>query len=156
MTVKKAVAKQYQAIVERATASIGNEWSFPSEGWIATVRKALGMSGAQLARRLNVTRSRVSQAQQAELSGGMTLKTMQSTAEAMGCRFIYAIVPVEGGIRDVVAAQARKKAEALVGKASAHMGLERQSLSDEKNKAEVASIASELSRTMPADFWDDQ
>jgi predicted DNA-binding mobile mystery protein A len=156
MSVKEAVAKQYQAIVNRAAISIGQQPTLPSEGWIATVRKALGMSAAQLARRLGVTRARVSQAQQAERSGGVTLKTMRATAEAMGCRFVYAIVPIEGRIEDVIAAQARRKAEALVGKASAHMALERQSLPDEKNTAEVTRITSELMRTMPADFWTDK
>jgi len=156
MTVREAVAKQYQAIVHRATASIGRQSSLPSEGWIATVRKALNMSGAQLARRLGVTRARISQAERAELAGGVTLRTMQETAEAMGCRFVYAIVPVEGDIEDVITAQARRKAEALVRKASTHMALEGQSLPEETNKAEVARIARELVRTMPTDFWTDR
>jgi predicted DNA-binding mobile mystery protein A len=156
MTVKSVVAKQYQTIVDRAAASIGKQPSMPSEGWIATTRKALGMSAAQLARRLGVTRARVSQAEQAELSGGVTLKTMQAIAEAIGCRFVYAIVPAEGRVEDAIAAQARRKAQALVAKASTHMALERQSLPDEKNRVEVERIASELVRTMPADFWNDK
>lgn len=156
MTMKQTVARQYQAIVDRAAASIGRRPSLPSEGWIATARKALGMSGAQLARRLGVTRARVSQAEQAEPSGGVTLKTMQTIAEALGSRFVYAIVPVEGRAEDAIAAQARKKAQALVGKASVHMALERQSLPEDKNKAEVGRIANELVRTMPADFWADE
>ncbi len=156
MSVKEAVAKQYQAITNRAAASAGQQPSLPIEGWIATARKALGMSVAQIARRLGVTRARISHAEKAELSGSVTLKTMRATAEAMGCRFVYAIVPVEGRVENVIAAQARRKAQALVGKASAHMALERQSLSDEKNRAEVEKIASELARTMPADFWTDK
>jgi len=156
MTVKSVVAKQYRTIVDRAAASIGKQPSMPSEGWIATARKALGMSAAQLARRLGVTRARVSQAEQAELSGGVTLKTMRATAEALGCRLVYAIVPAEGRVEDAIAAQARRKAQALVAKASTHMALERQSLPDEKNRAEVERIANELVRTMPANFWDDK
>jgi len=153
MRMKEAVAKQYQAIVDRAAASIGRQPSLPSEGWIATTRKALGMSAAQLARRLGVTRARASKVEQAELAGGVTLRTMRATAEAMGCRFVYAIIPVEGRVEAVIAAQARKKAQAIVATASAHMALERQALPDEKNRAEVEKIAGELARTMPADFW---
>jgi predicted DNA-binding mobile mystery protein A len=156
MTVKDTVTKQYQAIVDRAAASIGQQWTLPSEGWMATARKALGMSAAQLARRLGVTRARVSKAEQAETSGGVTLKTMHATAEAMGCRFVYAIVPADGRIEDVIAAQARRKAQALVDKASAHMALERQSLPEGKNRAEVERIAGELIRNRPADFWADK
>lgn len=156
MSVKEAATKQYQAIVDNAGASIGQQTSLPSEGWIATARKSLGMSAAQLARRLGVTRARVSQAERAEPFGGVTLRTMQATAEAMGYRFIYAIVPAEGRVEDVIAAQARKKAQKLVRNASAHMALERQSLPDEKNRAEVERVAGELVRAMPSDFWADE
>jgi predicted DNA-binding mobile mystery protein A len=156
MSVKDLVARQYQAIVDRAAVSIGRKSSLPPEGWIATTRKALGMSAAQLARRLGVTRARVSQAEHAELSGGVTLKTMEATADAMGCRFVYAMVPAEGRIEDAIAAQARRKAQALVARASTHMALERQSLPAEKNSKEVERIARELIRTMPSDFWADK
>ena len=156
MAVREAVTKQYQAIVDNAAEAAWLQSRQPSEGWIATARKALGMSAAELARRLGVTRARVSQAEQAEPGGGVTLRTMHATAEAMGCRFVYAIVPAQGRAEDLIAAQARRKAEALVGKAAAHMALERQSLSDEKNSAEVDRIARELVRTMPADLWSDR
>jgi predicted DNA-binding mobile mystery protein A len=67
----------------------------PQEGWLRTVRNALGMSSTQLAKRLGVTKSRVSKAEQDEPSGSVTLKTMQSMAEAMDCKFVYAVVPNE-------------------------------------------------------------
>ena len=153
MSVKHLAIKQYREIVDRAAAAVDKQLSRPSEGWIATTRTALGMSAAQLARRLRVTRARVSQAEHAELSGGVTLKTMQSMAEAMGCRFVYAIVPQDASIENAIKAQAHRKAVALVNKASTHMALERQSLSVVKNKEEIERIASELMHTMPADFW---
>lgn len=156
MSVRRVAAKQYQRIVDRAAGSIGGERSPPPEGWITTARKALGMSAAQLGRRLGLTRARVSQAEQAELSGGVTLKTMRAIAEALGCRFVYAIVPAEGRVDDVIVTQARRKAEALVAKASTHMALEKQSLPDDKNRAEVERITNELVRTMPVDFWSDK
>ena len=152
MSVRQAVAKQYRAKVDHAMRSIGRQ-PVLNEGWIATTRQALGMPAAQLARRLGVTRARVSQAEQAELAGGVTLKTLQSMAAAMGCRLVYAIVPVEGNVDDLISAQARRKAEALVANASDHMALELQSLPDEKNRAEVERIAADLARAMPADFW---
>ncbi|MBX3493608.1 MAG: mobile mystery protein A [Parvibaculum sp.] len=154
MTVKRLAAQQYRAIADRAAPLA--RVTLPDDGWIATVRKALGMSGAELARRLGVTRARVSQAEQAEREGGVSLKTMQAMAEAMGCRFVYAIVPVEGRIEGVVAAQARKKAEALVARASTHMALERQALPAKKNKAEVARVARALMEDPPPGFWSEK
>ena len=105
-----------QSFLNRAAAPFGRHWvAMPREGWIATVRKALGMSGAQLARRLGVTRARISQAERAEVVGGVTLNTMRATAEAMRCRFVYAIVP-DKRIEDIIAAQAHVKARAVVAK----------------------------------------
>lgn len=156
MSVKDTVTRQYQAIVDRAASQFGaGQPPLPPEGWIATARKALGMSGAQLAKRLGVTRARISQAERAEPSGSITLKTMRATAEAMGCRFVYAIVP-EDRIEDVIAAQARRKAQVLVATASGHMALESQSLSEAQNRAEVERIARDLIRAMPPDLWVDK
>jgi hypothetical protein len=50
---------------------------------------------------------------------------MQAAAEALGCRFVYAVVP-DHRIEDVIKAQALKKVLRLVGTASIHMALERQ------------------------------
>ena len=149
--MKRLAATQYRAIAGRAAPL--SQLVMPGEGWIATIRKALGMSGTELGRRLGVTRARVSQAVRAEREGGITLKAMEDFAEAMGCRFVYAIVPPEGRVESLVAAQARRKAEALVARASAHMALERQALPEKKNRAEVERLARELMEDMPPDFW---
>jgi predicted DNA-binding mobile mystery protein A len=153
MSVKTIVHQQYRRIADAAASHA--VLRTPSEGWMRTVRKALAMSGAQLAKRMGVTRARVAQAEHAELSGGATLKSMQAAAEAMGCRFVYAIVP-DTRIEDVIAAQARKKAQALVKTASTHMALESQSLPNDKIAAEVERIAGDLAREMPPDFWSEE
>jgi predicted DNA-binding mobile mystery protein A len=154
MSVKNVAQQQYQRIVDAAATTLSGSTSVPPEGWLRTVRKALGMSGAQLGKRMDVTRARIAQAEHAELTGGATLKSMQAAAEAMGCRFVYAIVP-DKRIEDVIAAQARKKAAALVGTASTHMALESQNLPKDEIAAEVARVAGELAREMPPDFWSD-
>src|ERR1700716_2933021 len=102
MSVKTVVQQQYQRIVDSAASCASLQT--PPEGWLRTVRKALGMSGAQLAKKMRVTRARIAQAEHAELNGGVTLKSMQAMAEAMGCRFVYAIVPPHH-IEDIVTAQ---------------------------------------------------
>jgi predicted DNA-binding mobile mystery protein A len=154
MSVKKVVWRQYQSIVDRA-AHPAAALQRPSEGWLRTVRKALGMSGAQLAEKMGVTRARVAQAEAAELIGGITLKSMQAAAEAMGCRFVYAIVPPQR-IKDIVNAQARKKAAAIVATASKHMALENQALSSKKISEEVERLTREFAHEMPSDFWNEK
>jgi predicted DNA-binding mobile mystery protein A len=152
MSVKQVVREQYQAIVDFAS---GRNIDIPAEGWIRTVRKALGMSGAQLAKRMGVTRARIAQAEKAELDGGVTLKSMKATAEAMGCRFVYAFVPPDT-IETVILAQARKKAQAIVDRAGKHMALEDQALSDSRTQREITRLMNELVDEMPADFWQDR
>lgn len=152
MTVRTIARQQYQRIVDDATGHALPP--VPPEGWLQTVRKALGMSGAQLAKKMGVTRARVAQAEHAELDGGVTLKSMQAFAEAMGCRFVYAIVPPKR-IEDLIMAQARKKAKALVGTASKHMALESQTLPDRKIAGEIERLTREIARDMASDLWSD-
>ena len=155
MSVKTVVQQQYRSIVDGAASSAAG-MKVPSEGWLRTVRKALGMSGADLAKKMGVTRARVAQAENAELTGGVTLKSMQATAEAMGCRFVYAIIPSSGRIEDIITAQARKKAMAIVGTASQHMALENQTLPTDKIAEEVERLTREIAQEMPSDFWSDK
>ena len=156
MSVKTIVRQQYRSIVDNAATGLAGLNKTPPEGWLRTVRNALGMSGAELAKKMGVTRARVTQAEHAELTGGITLKSMQATAEAMGCRFVYAIVPSSEHIEDIITAQARKKAMAIVGTASTHMALENQQLPDDKIAREVERLTREIAREMPPDFWRDK
>ena len=152
MSVKQTAREQYQAQVDIAS---GSNIEVPAEGWIRTVRKALGMSGTQLAKRLGVTRARIAQAEKSEIEGGVTLKSMKAAAEAMGCRFVYAFVPPDT-IENVIVAQARKKAQAIVGRAGNHMALENQATSESRTEHEIARLMNELIYEMPADFWQDR
>ena len=111
------------------------------------------MSGKQLADRLGVTKGRVSTLELSEPSGAVTLKSMHSAAEAMNCRFVYALVPNDE-VGRLISAQATLKAKARVKAASTQMALEAQSLSVEQLKAEVERIAKEIAEELPADLWD--
>jgi predicted DNA-binding mobile mystery protein A len=153
MNVKAAAWQQYQRLVDRAASFASLQR--PSEGWLRTVRSALGMSGAQLAKKIGVSRARVAQTERDELRGAPSLKTMQAMAEAMGCRFVYAIVP-QTRIQDLITDQARKKATAIVETASTHMALESQTLPKEKIAEEVERLAQEMAREMPPGFWNDK
>jgi predicted DNA-binding mobile mystery protein A len=72
----------------------------------------------------------------------------------MGCRFVYAFVPPDT-IENLIIAQARKKAQAIVGRAGHHMALEDQAISDSRTQHEIARLMNELIYEMPADFWQD-
>lgn len=65
----------------------------PNEGWVPVVRKALAMSGAQLARRMGVSKSPIYQTERLEPEGASPLRQVGKLAEALGCGFFYAIGP---------------------------------------------------------------
>lgn len=152
MTLKNIVITQYKGIVDKA-AAIANRLSMPKEGWIRTVRKALGMSVVQLASRLNVSRAFIFRTEKAELYGSVTLKTMHKMAEAMDCHFVYSIVP-KTKINDLVLKQARLKAKYFVNKANLQMALEDQLLSQEKINYEIDRLTKEILKELPSDLWD--
>ena len=152
MSVKDTARKQYMRIVDRAAQQL-EAVQKPSDGWLSVLRKALGMSGAEVAARMGVSRGAVYQAERNEREGAITINQMQKLAEAMGGRFVYAIVP-EGGVEDVIRAQARRKAEARIRRASAHMALEKQSLPSAQTRQRIEELADELVRDMPPDFWE--
>lgn len=128
--------------------------SRPKEGWIRTLRKALGMSSPQLAERLEVSKSQASQIERMEIEDRITLKQLRRVADALDCDLVYALVPrqsVENMIRD----RARLKAEKLVRKTDVQMKLEAQQLSKEKLEEQIKFETERLVREMPRDLWAD-
>ena len=154
MPVKQIVLNKYQEIVDRAQERVKN-LTAPNEGWLRSVRKALSMSGVQLANRLGVTKASVFNTEKAELSGGVTLKKMEQMAQGMGCRFVYFVIP-EKPVKDILSDRARIKAEKIVTQASYQMALEAQALSNKQLRFEVDRLQQEILRESPSDLWNDK
>ncbi|MGH7884997.1 MAG: mobile mystery protein A [Thermodesulfobacteriota bacterium] len=154
MSLEYIVSSQYRKKVNDAKKAL-KYIALPPEGWLCTTRKALGMSAAALARRLGKTRALVSNTEKAELEGGVTLKTMQSMATSMNCKFIYAIVP-EKSVEDILKDRARKKAQKIVEEGSKQMAMEQQFLSKEQIAFEVERLQQEMLKDRPANFWEDE
>ena len=153
MSVKDTAKRQYAQVVDRTARQL-ESLKRPSEGWLSVLRKALGMSGAEVAARAGVSRNAIYQAERNERDGAITINQMQKFADAMGGRFVYAIVPEKGCVEDIIRAQALRKAEARIMRASAHMALEKQSLTSEQTKQRIADLADELMRDTPPGFWE--
>jgi predicted DNA-binding mobile mystery protein A len=125
----------------------------PPKGWIRAVREALGMSGKQLAGRLQVSQPRVFKLEQGEPSGALTLKTMRQVAEALDCVFVYALVP-RSTLEETVRTQARVVAGERLQRVSHTMLLEAQGLSMKEQQAFLDDAIEELARETPKDLWD--
>ena len=154
MSVKEAARRQYARIIDGSAEKIGG-LKLPSEGWLTSMRKALGMSAPQLARRAGVTKAAIYQAERKELEGGVTIRQMEKLADSLAGRFVYAIVPNEGNVSACVRAQARAIAARIIRRASSHMALEKQSLPDHQVVREIEQLADKLAHEMPRDFWDE-
>lgn len=125
----------------------------PVKGWIRAIREALGMSGRQLAQRLKVSQPRIPRLEQDELTGSVTIKTMQQVAEALDCTFVYALVP-RTSLEDTLREQARMVAQDRIERVAHSMLLEAQSLSAEEQQRSLETAIDELIREMPKELWD--
>lgn len=125
----------------------------PSAGWIKAIRQALGMTTAQLGRRMGVSQPRAVELEQAEADHSVTLKSLERAAEALGCRLVYALVPTEP-----LEGRVRRQAEAVAARhmaAAGHsMRLEDQGTKPAVEEREVQRLAAELMARRPARLWD--
>jgi len=117
--------------------------------------RALGMSGKQLAGRLQVSQPRVFKLEQDEPAGALTLKTMRQVAESLDCVFVYALVP-RSSLEETVKTQARVVAAGRLQRVSHTMLLEAQGLTSEEQQASLDTAIEELVRETPRDLWDMQ
>jgi len=155
MRVKPLVSRHYRQLVDDA-AKDTQALAVPPEGWIRTVRKALNMSGAQLAARIGSTRGLVSQTEKNETFGKASVKSLQQMADAMGCRLVYAIIPKSSTIESLIADQARKKARTVVQYAGQQMALEDQALNPKQMEREIERLQNRFISEMPSDLWNDK
>jgi predicted DNA-binding mobile mystery protein A len=128
--------------------------STPEKGWIRVIRDALGMTGEQLAVRLNSTKQRVMRIEQEERLGGVTLKTLRKVAKALNCTFVYGFVPYEGSLEETVQKQAEDMAQRQASRANQMMRLEDQELSDKEKAKSLKALISDITDSMPKSLWD--
>lgn len=98
----------------------------PQQGWLRAIREALGMSVAQVAQRMGVTRVRILEFEKAEADDRITLGSLKRVAEAMNCELVYSIVPKSGTFTDLAEQRAREEASKRVLSVEHSMALENQ------------------------------
>jgi len=82
------------------------------EVWLRRVRRAVGITVAEMARCMGVGGSEVYRMEYAESRGGITLRKLRRAADALGCDLVYGLSPRE----ETLAAIAADTAEARVQK----------------------------------------
>ena len=152
MYVKRVKQRQAANKVNRASEA-ADSLSKPLGGWIATFQEAIGMNTPALARRLGITRNSAYSSIQNECSGSISLNQLDKMAKAMGGKLVYAIVPLEGPVEEIVEVQARKKAKPIILRARAHMALEGQADGLRSPEEMIEELATDMMREMRRDFW---
>lgn len=127
----------------------------PPKGWIRAIRNALGMTTAQLGQRLGVSQPRVVEIEKGELSGAITLNTLQRTAEALGCRLAYTLVP-ERPLQDVVRSRAVQLAQEKLAAVEQTMRLEDQTVRSKTASNELLRQFIDVLLEHPARLWDER
>jgi predicted DNA-binding mobile mystery protein A len=125
-------------------------YASPVRGWIKAIREALGMSTAQLAKRLGIKQPSLVELEQSEAKGTIELATLRRVAEALDCTLVYALVPnkpLEAIVRDRARTFARRRREPV----EHSMLLEDQKVTAKDAEARLVEIVRE---TNPRLFWD--
>jgi predicted DNA-binding mobile mystery protein A len=112
------------------------------------------MTSAQLAHRIGIAQPSVVELEQSEARGAITLKTLERTAEALGCRLVYALVPLQP-LSEIVQSRASEVADRKLASVVQTMRLEDQAVHDAQNQRELKrQLVEELLRR-PARLWDE-
>lgn len=101
----------------------------PRQGWVRAIRTALGMTTAQLGRRLGIAQASVVGMEKAEAEDRIQLGTLRRAAEALDCELHYVLLP-RTGLQARVEQRRLVLAEREHGRITHSMGLERQYESD--------------------------
>lgn len=119
--------------------------SRPAAGWLRAIREALGMSTAELARRLNMTPQGVSDLERSEANDGIRLASLRKVADGLDCDLVYAMVPRHcGGLQGQVADQAMRLARAELAPVRHTMALEAQALPADLDEEALADLAERI------------
>lgn len=126
----------------------------PERGWINTIRTTLNMTMAQLGTKLEITRQGVKRIEESEASGSITLNSLKEVANAMDLKLVYALVPKNETIDDLIETKAEELAKKIVLRTNQNMKLEDQGIGDDKINKTIKDLANEIKREVRKSLWD--
>lgn len=115
----------------------------PSNGWIRSIREALGMNRQQLADRIDVSAQNIEAIELSEINDTVMLKSLKRLAEAMDCQVVYAVIPNKP-LQTMVDEQMTKKAKEIVSYVGHSMALEDQMTNNDELNEQVKQIVDDL------------
>jgi predicted DNA-binding mobile mystery protein A len=119
---------------------------------IKSLREALGISTAQLGKKVGLDQSRISRLENSETSGNIKLSSLQKIARGLGMEFVYGFVP-HVTLEEMVREQAKKIALERMKRLNHTMSLELQALSEEDKKSVLKDMIDKILIDNPKDLW---
>ncbi len=127
------------------------DFTVPPRGWLHAIRSALGIPLAVLAARGGKTAEAVRTTETREAEGTITLASLRSAANDLGCDLLYAIVP-RRPLEETLHAAAERAAESMMAGAAQTMSLEDQTVPSSLAEHSRSELIQELERK-PRLLW---
>jgi predicted DNA-binding mobile mystery protein A len=124
----------------------------PPRGWVKAIREALGMTTAQLAKRLGISQPSAVGLEKAEAAKVITLETLERAARALDCTLVYVLVPRKP-LETIVRERAREKARERLRTISHSMSLEDQRVREEDEHEQLERLAQKLLEGPGSALW---
>jgi predicted DNA-binding mobile mystery protein A len=147
VTARRAIDKRLNSI------SDAEALARPPRGWIKAVREALGMTTAQLAKRLGIAQPSAVGLEKSEAAKAITLETLERAARALDCTLVYALIP-QKPLETIVKERAIEKARARLRTVSHSMTLEDQRVREEDEREQIERLAKKLLEGPGSALWD--
>lgn len=155
MKRSKALVKTQRKSLDEKLAAFSKVKTIanPKSGWVKAIREALGMTTAQLARRMNIQQSGVTLLEQREVAGKVTLETLERAARALNCELVYALVPKQT-LEKIVDEQSIKAARQVLRRTTHSMELELQKAGSPETDMHEKDLADEIKAKLDRRLWD--
>jgi predicted DNA-binding mobile mystery protein A len=129
--------------------------SRPPRGWIRAIREALGMTSAQLGKRLGVSQPTALAYEKGETSNSITLDSLERAANALDCRLVYALVPRKP-LQELVQGRARALAKKRLRAVAHSMTLEDQRVEESDEREHLERLVERLLEGPGSALWEEE
>jgi predicted DNA-binding mobile mystery protein A len=127
----------------------------PPRGWIKAIREALGMTTAQMGKRIGVSQPRVVAIEKAEKTGSITIDTLERAARALDCQLVYTLVPRKP-LEEMIIERATRLAKRRLNSTGHSMSLEAQDLAASDYQAQLEQLIQRLMSKAGSEIWDEE
>lgn len=132
-----------------------SEIEIPRNGWIREIRTALKMTYKHLSKKLSMTPSAIIKFENNEVRGTINLNSMYKIAEALNCKFVYAMVPNDS-LENIIDLQVEKIAEKMIMQVSHSMLLESQSVRNKEINEQLYDLKRSLKDNLSSKIWNNE